>query len=175
MMLDLNAGELKWKVPGNETEAKMTGIPKDKAEGWVCHLSLALYPVYCDLNVMRMPLYRFPIVTCIMPMQTRRLKRFQLRGTESNHPVSSLSDKVSWLVASSSSFHLQHLVLFVTCDCLILLSKALAKHSINRILISIYQFSTDIVIHHHHAIPSLYFYVPPFRHLLPSSFRTAVS
>ena len=42
MLLDLNAGELKFKVPGNETEAKMTGIPKDKAEGWVCTISLSL-------------------------------------------------------------------------------------------------------------------------------------
>eukprot|EP00484_Ammonia_sp_Unknown_P030320 CAMPEP_0197033630 /NCGR_PEP_ID=MMETSP1384-20130603/11992_1 /TAXON_ID=29189 /ORGANISM="Ammonia sp." /LENGTH=351 /DNA_ID=CAMNT_0042463469 /DNA_START=39 /DNA_END=1094 /DNA_ORIENTATION=- len=40
MLLDLNTGELKWKVPGNETEAKMTGIPKDNAQGYVPHVNM---------------------------------------------------------------------------------------------------------------------------------------
>mmetsp|Transcript_38321 Transcript_38321/g.62818 ORF Transcript_38321/g.62818 Transcript_38321/m.62818 type:complete len:330 (+) Transcript_38321:25-1014(+) len=40
MLLDLNKGELCFKIPGNESEAKMTGIPKDDPEGWVPHCNM---------------------------------------------------------------------------------------------------------------------------------------
>jgi len=47
MLLDLNCGELKFKIPGNDTEAKMTGIPKDNQEGWVPHCNIH----YANANV----------------------------------------------------------------------------------------------------------------------------
>jgi len=36
MLLDLNKNELRFKIPGNESEAKLTNIPKS-ADGYVPH------------------------------------------------------------------------------------------------------------------------------------------
>ena len=47
MMLDLNKGELKFKIPGNATEAKMVAIPKENVNGWVPHCNIH----YANANV----------------------------------------------------------------------------------------------------------------------------